>query len=77
MKTILIVHTPRSGARSLLFAISDSLKIPWWDNPFAPRKGQPGYEEIKEGKVWLEKPNTPVVMKTNIIEHLKPHGRVP
>ena len=76
MKTILIVHTPRSGARSLLFAISDAMKIPWWDNPFAPRPGQPGYNEIKEKEVWLERPDRPVVMKTNIIEHLKPHGKV-
>ena len=73
---VLIVHTPRSGARHLMYSLSDGMKIKWWDNPFSPRDNQVGYEQIKDNQVWLEKPNTPCVMKTNIIEHLEKHGKV-
>ena len=75
-KYVLIVHTPRSGARHLMYSLSDGMKIKWWDNPFSPRDNQVGYEQIKDNQVWLEKPDTPCVVKTNIIEHLEKHGKV-
>mgnify|MGYP000852601697 FL=1 len=69
-KQILIIHGDRSGGRALMYSLSDKLGIPWWDNPFSPKPGQKGYDEIKEGKVWLERPNTPCILKTSLNEHI-------
>jgi hypothetical protein len=52
------------------------MKLPWWDNPFSPKTGQPGHNEIdlKKGQVWLEKPKDDCIMKTLTTEHIKKNG---
>ena len=68
-KYILIISCDRSGGKALMFSLSDKLKIPWIDWMFNPQPHHPGYDQMKDGKVWIERPNVPCVQHTILSEH--------
>ena len=76
-KYILIISCDRSGGKALMYALSDKLNIPWIDWMFNPQPHHPGYDQMKDGKVWIERPKKPVVQHTILSEHQQDINNTP
>ena len=68
-KYILIISCDRSGGKALMYSLSDRMGIPWIDWMFNPKPHHPGYDQMKDGKLWIEKPHTSCVQHTILSEH--------